>query len=213
MSDAQLTNEQRSAMHGEEWPPDTASEGNTAEAMYGKVIALDFEVHKSVRYHAKRRSFFDNCNNFTRAVSAIFAAGAIVSIVGGSPVATIIVAALLATLSSIDLVIDFSRRARMYDDLYKEFSELAAKIEENSIWDDAHIRLFSAQKLRIEAKEPTVLEVLNVVCANEELEGRGYDYRYHVRRLQRLFRHFFSLPPSDFPKEPSPVAKITQNLS
>jgi len=186
-----------------------AAEAAAAEEVSGRWIALDFEVHKSIRYHGKRRGFFDSSNNLIRAVSAIFAAGAIVSIVGGSHVATIVVAALLAVLSSIDLVIDFSRRARVYDDLYRDFCELAANIEETAVRDEAQLRTFAARKLRIEAREPTVKDVLAVICANEELEGRGYDHKYRVRWWQRPFSHFFSLPPYDFPEIPARVAKIT----
>jgi hypothetical protein len=190
-------------------PEGSRATATTAEEIKERLIALDFEVHKSIRYHAKRRSFFDNCNNLTRAISAIFAAGAIVSIVGGSYLATIVVAALLAVISAVDLVIDFSRRARVYDDLYREFCELSANIEENPVCGEEHVRMFAAQKLRIQAKEPTGLDVLNVICANEELEGRGYDYKYRIRWWQSLLRHFISLPPSTFPKVRSPIGEIT----
>jgi hypothetical protein len=187
---------------------EAASKENVSE----RLIALDFEVHKSIRYHAKRRSFFDKCNNLTRAASAIFAAGAVVSVVGGSSRVTIIVSVSLAVLSSIDLVIDFSRRARSYDDLCRDYCELAATIEERpGTPDEALVRMWGAKKLRLEAREPTNLDVLNVICANEELEGRGYPTKYRIRWWQRPFSHLFSLPPYDFPEIKSRMGEITRS--
>jgi hypothetical protein len=184
-------------------------EAAAEEGVAERLTALDFEVHKSIRYHAKRRSFFDKCNNITRAASAIFAAGAVVSVVGGSPIVITVVAISIAVLSSIDLVIDYSRRARIYDDLYRDFCELAATIEEHPHPREAQVRTWAAKKLRIQAKEPTSLDVLNVICANEELEGRGYPYKYRVRWWQRPFKNFFDLPPYDFPEVKSRMAEIT----
>ncbi len=162
-----------------------------------------------MRYHAKRRSFFDKCNNLTRAASAIFAAGAVVSVVSGSPIATAFVAVSLSVLSAFDLVIGYSQRARVYDDLYRDFCELAATIAEHPDPDEPRVRIWAAQKLRIQAKEPTSLDVLHVICTNEELEGRGYSYKYCIRWWQLPFKQFFSLPPSDFPQVPSRMAEIT----
>ena len=192
-------------------PARSTADETAEEDINGRLIALVFEVHKSMRYHAKRRSFFDNCNNLTRAGSAIFAAGAVVSVVSGSSSSTIAVSLSLAVLSSVDLVVDFSRRARVYDDLYRDFCELAATIEENpGPAEEALIRAWGAKKLRLQADEPTNIDVLNVICANEELEGRGYDHKYLVRWWQRPFSHFFSLPPYDFPQVRSRMGEITQ---
>ena len=100
---------------------------------------------------------------------------------------------------------------RVYDDLYRDFCELAATIEEHpGPAEEALTRAWGAKKLRLQAREPTNIDVLNVICANEELEGRGYDFKYLVRWWQRPFSHFFSLPPYDFPRVRSRMGEITQ---
>ena len=69
------------------------------------MIALDFEIAKSIRYHSKRCAFFEGINHLTRGASAIFAAGAIISIVGNSGVAATIINAILAVALAADLVV------------------------------------------------------------------------------------------------------------
>lgn len=186
-------------MNRNEGAIEPAPERRVSDEVHARLTALDFDVHKFMRYHAKRRSFFDDCNNLNRAASAISAAGVIVSIAGGFYVAAIIAAALLAILSSVDLVVDFSRRGRVHDSLYRDFCELAANLEETRAFDEQDIRTFTARKLRIETTQPTAKGVQVVICANEILAGQGYNYKYRVRWWQRAFSHFFSLPPHDFP--------------
>lgn len=173
----------------------------------GKVTALGFEIAKSIRYHAKRCAFFEALNHFTRGVAAIFAAAAIVSIVGKNGLLSAVANTLVAVTLSGDLVLDYSRHAQVHDDLRREFAELLAEMEEHPATIDEDYRRFSAQRLRIQVREPPTIEVLNVVCANEELEGRGYDYRYRVAPLQFALRNFFSWNAREFPKVQAPTAK------
>jgi hypothetical protein len=91
--------------------------------------------------------------------------------------------------------------------LRREFAELLAEMEERPATSDTEYRRFSAKRLKIQVREPPAIEVLNVVCVNEELEGRGYDYRYQVTRPQFLLRNFFSWNARDFPRVSAPAAK------
>lgn len=172
-----------------------------------RVIALDFEIAKSIRYHAKRCAFFGTLNHVTRGFAAIFAAGAVISLVGKNTFLSGTANVLVAITLALDLVLDYSARARVHDDLRRDFGELLAEMEEHPPATDADYRRLSAKRLKIQVHEPPAIEVLNVVCANEELEGRGYDYRYHVTRLQYALRNFFSWSPSDFPREAAPDPK------
>jgi hypothetical protein len=112
---------------------------------------------------------------------------------------------LVALTLSFDLVLDFARRARIHDDLRREFCELLAEMEQQVITNEEEYRRLSSKRLKIQVREPSPIEVLNVVCANEELEGRGFDYRYRVTRVQYFFRHFFSWSARNFPKVPAPA--------
>lgn len=49
---------------------------------------LLFGVRKSIRYHVRRRRFFENWNTVTMAVALIFSSAAVASILGGLAMAS-----------------------------------------------------------------------------------------------------------------------------
>ena len=169
--------------------------------MSDDLYKIDFAIGKSLRYHAKRRSFFDFIHRGSQAVSALAGSAAFVSLVGGqSPELAKIAAALLAAVSALNLVIGFSERARQYDGLYKRFSDLAVEIAECTQPTEELVRKWKAARLRIEKDEPTPLSALNVICHNEEAEARGLgiEYQYKIGILKSTFRHLFTFPPDRY---------------
>lgn len=153
--------------------------------------ALDFAVAVSIRYHAKRRSFFESLNigkKWLTAMSGAAIAAALFQKIG-SPWYEIL-GFLISGLSLADLAIDFSRRARMYEDLGKRFNKLHADMTRvnYSLTDDFH-----RQRLEIERDEPEPLYCLSLICHNEEAIARGYDDQvYKIPTFKRYLRHFYS---------------------
>ncbi len=179
-------------------PDQAASEENDLEDRW---YQLEFIIARSLRYHAKRRAFFERCNQMTRALSAIFSAGAIISVVKHSEWATIASGAIVGIANALDLVFDFSKRAMVYDDLYRRFADLGIKLALTERSDECY-RQFVKDRLLIEKEEPTLLVVLNAICYNEELKARGYDFLYRISPAQKLLRHFFDIREDDIQRIP-----------
>lgn len=187
------------------------------------LVSLEFGVHKSLRYHAKRRSFFEALHMTSTAVSAVAGSAAFVSLLthlttkSTAPTIALVASALIAVVTTLDLVIGYSQNARQHDALYQRFALLAADIVRKVDPDDEQIRQWSETRLLIEKDEPTTIDALNVICHNHEAEARGYgdDDIYRVRWYQRVFAQFFTLPPNRFPSLASlkTTASNTRNLS
>jgi hypothetical protein len=83
---------------------------------------LLFDVRRSVRYHTRRRMFFDRWNLATNALSVIFGSATIYGVLsaGGKELA-LASAALVTVMSSLNLVIGTTRMARLHEDLARRF--------------------------------------------------------------------------------------------
>lgn len=158
---------------------------------------LAFGIARSLRYHAKRRAFFERCDHLTRAVTAIAGFGTVGSVLNGFHVAAILTGTIVGILTALDLVFDYSRRSSIYDSLYRRFADLGVKVA-GADHTDANYRLFDVERLVIEKEEPTKLSVLDVLCSNEELKARGFDHFHKVTLLQRFFCEIIDLPPLKF---------------
>lgn len=165
-----------------------------------RLFEEEFTVHKSLRYHAKRRSFFDALHRTAQAVTAISASAAFADIISTSPgwIATV-GAFVLAVSSAADLVVGFSSRARQHDGLYQQFSDLAEEISMLDQVTSEAAREFKAKRLRIEKDETSSIDAINVLCHNEECEARGLEGKARVGFFKRVFANFFTFPPNQFP--------------
>lgn len=178
----------------------TVSTASLEVAEEAKLTQLEFSVAVSVRYHAKRRAWFDGLARWPSVVSLIAGSAAFVSISQGLPALATVASATTALFGGANLVFGFAERARRHDELVRKFTLLAAEIAEAASPSRSDVRRWVGAKLRIEAEEPTPNNVLNVLCHNEEAEARGYgsEHIYRVRWWQRAFAHVCALPPNRF---------------
>lgn len=133
-----------------------------------------FSVGKSRRYHAYMREFFRTSHNWSVALSVLSGSAAFVSLIPSEPNLWIprILAFVVAVAAAIDLVFDLSKRADAHDALCRQFTELAARIAE---WEATPDRLKQAcaERIRIEAGEPTERRLIDLWAHNDELRARG----------------------------------------
>lgn len=154
---------------------------------------LLFGVRRSIRYHQRRRAFFDRLDQTSSMASVIFGSTAIYGIMeqGEAKALALIASALVTVLASVNLVVGSSRRAREHADLAKRFIEL----EKRMIGQPEQQRFAEVMEARltIEAEEPPVLRVLDCMCHNEQMRAMGYgpDELAKIGPLQRLFAHIF----------------------
>ena len=176
--------------------PDTARE-------YGKLL---FGVRRSVRYHNRRRLFFDRLHKFATFLSALAGTATVASVLAKLPAPwTIAFALIVAVFSIMDLVVGTAQAARLHNDLAKRFIELEKALIALKDPTPEDIAGLTAQRLDIEADEPPPLKVLDSICHNELLRALGYPEQYFVkiRWYQRLLSQFFDIREDTVKKLPA----------
>jgi hypothetical protein len=138
---------------------------------------IDFDVAKSIRYHAYRRSFWDAADNLSKILTVVSGTAVLVSIIGSNnPVATAF-AFVVAVTGALDVVLGFSAKARAHDGLYRAFSRLAQDISEAVTPTKADVFQWRRRRLEIEMDEPGVIDWLERRCSAEEAMARGWEIR------------------------------------
>ena len=160
-----------------------------------KFHAQFFGVRKSVRYHTRRRQFFDRLGYITNFLIIITGGGTVYGVSSESHHRLAIIFGSLAGLfSAIDLIIGCSNVARDHHDLARDFSELERQmVAAGDCPTEAQYIAFTNRRLEIEEEEPPKLCVLDVLCHNELVESGGYDEKHKrpIGRVQRFFAQFF----------------------
>ena len=167
---------------------------DTAEQLRQRHHRLLFGVRRSVRYHNRRRMFFDRCHVVTSFLGVIFGSATFLSILAGAGSGYALAAAAIVTLSSaIDLVVGTVKMARLHADLARQFISLEkALIPEESF---SRLDELETQRLEIEAGEPPPLRVLDSMCHNELARALGYPSSEFkgIRWYQRLLAQFMDI--------------------
>lgn len=151
-----------------------------------------FGVRRSIRYHQRRRAFFDRLDQLSNMLSVIFGSAAIYGILERDYQALALIASALVTiLASINLVVGSAQRARAHSDFSRRYVELEKRMLGQP--DEQVLHQVSAERLSIEADEPPVLHVLNAMCHNELMRAMGYkkEQLATIGPLQRLFAQLF----------------------
>jgi len=169
---------------------------NTTDDLDTRWHSLLFDVRRSVRYHTRRRAFFDRYDQFTNMVGLVFGSTAVYGVMAAEPglsKVAIGAAAIVTVMSSINLVVGSSQRAREHADFARQFigleKMLSVQPNEDVLAQVTHARL------TIEAEEPPVMQVLDCICHNELCQAMGYPERAHIGFWQRLFAQIVDIRP------------------
>src|SRR5687767_8541226 len=117
------------------------------------IVNLDtllFNVRLSVRYHNRRRAFFDTFNLAANALSVILSSAAIAALRADSERFAVWSAIAITVISGFNLVLRTAERARQHHDLAKRFIALEQYVLPAT--DDKFSALYG-EKLAIEADE------------------------------------------------------------
>jgi hypothetical protein len=157
---------------------------------------LLFGVRRSIRYHHRRRMYFDRVNKLSSIITALSGSAVIITMLAQcANIAPIIFAALAAVFSLVDLVLGTAQHARLHNDLARRFITLEkAVIAENNMTSERLAEL-TAARLDIEAEEPPPLIVLDTICHNELIRAMGFDEtcQVKIKWYQRLFANVIDL--------------------
>ncbi len=161
-----------------------------------EVRDLLFGVRRSIRYHNRRRLFFDHIHKFSTFLSALAGTATVAAVLAkAGPAWTIPFALAVAVFSVLDLVIGTAQAARLHNDLARRFFDLEKSIITFKSPTEEDIANFTVQRLDIEADEPPPLKVLDSVCHNELLRAMGYNKSeyVHIKWYQRLFSQLLDI--------------------
>lgn len=154
---------------------------------------LLFDIRRSVRYHNRRRAFYDRLDQVSNMLSVMLGSTAIYGVLEQSWKTVALVALGLVTgLSAINLVLGSSQRARLHFDLSRQFVEIE-KAMMKAEPSEEKIAEFTDKRLTIEMDEPPVLRVLDAICYNELARSMGYPdgKMAKIGWLQRKMAPFF----------------------
>lgn len=156
-----------------------------------------FGVRRSVRYHQRRRSYFESWHSCIAAAQVVSGFSAVAALLADASGA-ILLAALPPLLAAIDLVFGMARRTTLHAELGRRFSQLEADmvrfeaaskpVQEDTLAD------FKRQRLAIEADEPPKLRVVDLLSHNDLVRGTYTHGQIHRLGLfRRLFGHVLDL--------------------
>ncbi|MDP8176370.1 hypothetical protein QJU83_02280 [Pasteurella skyensis] len=164
--------------------------------MKDQVKNLSFSLERSMRYHSKRRAFFNFWERFTNFISIVLSSGAIYAFSQNHPKFAITSSLVLTIFSALTLVIGFSEKAREH----LEFELSFANLKKRLLLSDKSQKLIDEIRAEInmlDAKESEPLTVLEQICYNEQViaDGLSDDLLTPITWYQRLFAQYFSICP------------------
>lgn len=157
---------------------------------------LLFSIRRSVRYHNRRRSFFDRWHHAMTVLSFIGGSGVFFTLLKElGDIYPLMLSAIIVVASAIDLIFNFTAKARAHHDYARKYFEIEKDmIRHGKDFDDNLIRDWTVRRLDIEAEEPPVLHVLNVICHNELCRALGkYDDIEHICYCQRILAQYIDI--------------------
>lgn len=108
-------------------------------------------------------------------MGALSGSAVIVGITSGWHWLTTLSGAVVATISVMDLVFDFSERARDADGLYRRWAMFAQDIAVEAAPSEESLSNMRRRRLSIEMEEGPTLDLLERRCSREEALARGLD--------------------------------------
>ena len=140
---------------------------------------LLFHVHCSIKYHARRRRFFENVNNAALFVAFLFSTATMSSLLDTPAGASGLLAFLgelpavaTSVLIGISLVGRVGTKANDHNDLKRRFIRLQQRMErERGEVNEAAVGKLVEERLAIEADEPPINRVVQARCYNEVVKS------------------------------------------
>jgi len=152
----------------------------TKEDLEDRWHKMLFSVCRSIRYHQRRRGFYDRLDKTSNMLSLILGSATIYGVLQeNAKNVALIASATVTVVSSINLVVSSAQRGRDHTDFMRKYVEL----EKRMLGEPSEELLLevSTARLTIEAEEPPVLHVLNSICHNDMLRARGYAKKHFLK--------------------------------
>ncbi len=156
-------------------------------ALSHEQYGLLFDVRRAVRYHDRRRAFYEQMHHLTSLLTILMAGSVLFDLAkegktAGWMVALGVVAALFAAA---DMVLGYSKHATLHADLRKRFADLEIAMLGGDITDDQW-QAYRRDRLLIEKDEPAVYKALDQLCRNELLVAEGFTQEKDPQEFARV---------------------------
>jgi len=132
---------------------------------------LLFGVRRSIRYHSRRQAFFESVNLWTNFLLVLLGSGT-VALATEDRYAVILGLGMSITLiSSLKLVFAFGVKATRHAQFVRDFTLLERELCGDT--SEIAVKTIIQKRLDLEAVEPPVMQLLDVLCHNELLRAMG----------------------------------------
>ena len=157
-----------------------------------------FDIRRSMRYHERRRAFFERIQHIVRFLTILMAGVVVMDVAkeGNTAEWMVWIGVTAAIFSIFDLVIDCSSQVALHANLREKFASLEIDIvtgpAKGEIWLD-----YQKKRLLIEKDEPAIYYVIDGLCRNELLIADGFSKKddskhfYKPNFWHRLTAQFF----------------------
>lgn len=183
---------------------------------YDSTYRTLFGARKSIRYHQRRRAFFETAHTVAVALQVIAGSSAVAAVVGGSGGSGwgwgAGLAATAAVLAALDLAFGVSRRATTHASLAQQFAQLEREIvpheHDGSVSAEAATG-FRQRRLEIEESEPPKLRAIDLLCHNElAISTYRHDKIYPVVWWKRWVGHVWDVEVDDSLESAREVSRL-----
>lgn len=155
---------------------------------------LLFGVRRSIRYHSKRQAFYESVGRWASFALLMLGSGSVAVAIHGSWIGTILVGSAVAVIAGLQLVFAFSSKASRHAQFVREFTRVEQKLCADD--SDETVRAATQERLAIEAGEPPVMRILDVICHNELIQAMGLygeGERVRLNWFQHLTANLFNV--------------------
>jgi len=167
------------------------------EVSQEELFSVLFPVEKSIRYHRRRRAFYDSWHRWLMLGVILAGSASVADVIPSYPK---VLGLIIALFGASDLVFGLSDKARDHDFLMRRFCHLMADMRSCSEPTRAHVDRWQVERIQIEADEPATYWALEAACFNEATRAfdRNRDDEVHLAWYYRLTKNYFQYDPTRF---------------
>lgn len=151
--------------------------------------ALLFDVRRSVRYHDRRRAFYELMHQITGLLTILMAGSVLFDLAKSGSTAWWLIglSVVAALMAAMDMVVGYNKRANLHGSLRERFALLEIDMIDGDTL-DATWQRYQRTRLQIEKDEPAIYVIVDLLCHNELLVAEGVQKKNHPDKFAKIGR-------------------------
>ncbi len=157
------------------------------DSLTDEQYGLLFDVRRSIRYHDRRKSFYEQCHHITNFLTILMAGSVLLDLAkdGNTAWWLILIGILAALFAAADVVIGYSKHAGIHSGLRGRFATLEVQMV-SGVTDEATWLNYQRERLLIEKDEPAIYNALDAICRNQLLDADGHSKNENPERYANI---------------------------